>query len=165
MGRCVIFSFKSVRNTFILYGMAFLLASLMGCTEKESKSPNTTIPTSPSAALGPDASGNDTEPPRVIATFPLNGAQNVDPTITEISVTFNEEMLEQSWSWAYKDGYKVPEMPEDAYYTDQNTKNILPVRLKPNKEYVLWINTEKFNYFKDRSGNSVVPYEFKFKTR
>ena len=108
---------------------------------------------------------NDTEPPRVIETFPPNGAQDVDPSITEISVTFNEEMNSDSWAWAYRDKNKVPEMPEDAYYTDQNTKNILPVRLKPNHEYAFWINTGKFNYFRDKSGNPAAPYEFKFKTK
>jgi len=48
----------------------------------------------------------DSESPRVISTFPLNGSQGVDPSLTEISVTFNEEMTDQSWSWVYEDKNK-----------------------------------------------------------
>jgi len=150
-----------VRNYFILLGMILCVILPMGCSEadRETKS----FPSSPSPGMR--SSSMDTEPPRVIATFPLNGDQDVDPKITEISVTFDEEMDNTSWSWAYRDSSKIPEMPGDPYYTDQNRKNILPVQLEPNKQYVLWINTAKFNYFKDKSGNSVVPYEFKFRTR
>ena len=37
--------------------------------------------------------GKDTNAPRVVETFPLNESNNVDPSINEISVTFNEQML------------------------------------------------------------------------
>ena len=34
--------------------------------------------------------GNDSQPPRVVNTYPQNGARDVDPALNEISVTFND---------------------------------------------------------------------------
>ena len=107
----------------------------------------------------------DSQPPRVVGTVPQNGTQDVDPALTKISVTFNEQMRDQSWSWAYEDKSKFPTMTGQPYYTDDNTKNVLPVKLEPHKEYVIWINTSKFKNFKDKSGNPSLPFRFTFKTR
>lgn len=110
-------------------------------------------------------SEKDSQPPRVVGTTPTNGSQDVDPALTEISVTFNEEMKDQSWSWAYEDKTKFPRMTGQPYYTDNNTKNMLPVKLEPDKEYVIWINTSKFKNFKDKTGNPALPFKFTFKTQ
>jgi hypothetical protein len=107
----------------------------------------------------------DSKAPRVINTFPLNESQSVDPALNEISVTFNEEMMDENWSWAYSDKSEFPQIVGQAYYTENNTKNVLPVRLESNKEYIIWINSEKHKNFKDKSGNSSVPFKFTFKTR
>ena len=107
----------------------------------------------------------DTTPPRVVRTFPQNESQNVEPSLTEISVVFNEEMMPQSWSWAYEDKNQFPQITGQAYYAENHTQNILPVKLEPNREYVIWINTSKFKNFKDKSGNSAVPFKFTFKTK
>ena len=107
----------------------------------------------------------DNLPPKVIGTNPQNGAQNVDPSLTEISVTFNEPMMDKSWSWCYEEKDKFPQMTGQPYYTENNTKNVLPVRLEPNKEYVIWINTVNFKNFKNKTGNPAEPYKFTFETR
>lgn len=107
----------------------------------------------------------DKVPPRVIATNPQNGARDIDPSITEISVTFNERMMDKSWSWCYEDRDTFPQMTGQPYYVDNNTKNVLPVKLEPKKEYIIWINTVHFKNFRDEAGNPTVPYRFTFKTR
>jgi len=107
----------------------------------------------------------DNVPPKVINTDPQNGAQDVDPSLTEISVTFNESMMDKSWSWCYEDKDKFPQVTGQPNYTENNTKNVLPVKLEPNKEYVIWINTVNFKNFKDRAGNPVEPYRFTFETK
>ena len=107
----------------------------------------------------------DTSAPNVIATFPPSGSTEVDSSITEISVTFSEEMQDGNWSWAYTNKSKFPEMIGDPEYTENYTKNTLPVRLEPNKEYEIWINSQQFSNFKDKSGNSAVPFKLVFKTR
>ncbi|TET47208.1 hypothetical protein E3J62_02100 [candidate division TA06 bacterium] len=107
----------------------------------------------------------DNVPPRVISTNPQNGAQDVDPLLTEISVSFSEPMMDGNWSWCFEDKDKFPEMTAEPYYTNNNTTNILPVRLEPDKEYVIWINTVSFKNFKDKAENPTGPYKFTFKTR
>jgi hypothetical protein len=153
--------------TFIggLLPVILLIMISAGCSKKESAAPHESEAPAESGQPALDPNRADKTPPTVVDTFPKNGAQDVDPALTEISVTFSEPMTEGSWSWAYKDPYKVPDMPADPFFTDGNTQNHLPVKLKPDKQYELWINTEKFNYFRDETGNPAVPYELKFKTR
>ncbi|MCP4580038.1 MAG: Ig-like domain-containing protein [candidate division Zixibacteria bacterium] len=110
-------------------------------------------------------SDGDTTPPRVVSTFPENGSHDVDPFLTEIYVVFNEEMMDQNWSWVYEDTSTFPTMTGQPYYTDDFTKNILPVSLEENKEYVVWINQQNFSNFKDKSGNAAAPFKLTFKTR
>ena len=108
---------------------------------------------------------SDSVAPNVIETFPVTGSTDVDPSITEISVTFDEPMMDGSWSWAYSNKDMSPEMNGQPYYQPGLTKNVLPVKLEPNKEYEVWINTEQFRNFKDQSGNSAIPFRLVFKTR
>ena len=107
----------------------------------------------------------DSKPPRVVSTFPENGSKDVDPSIKEISVTFNEEMMDGNWSWVYEDKSTFPQIIGQAYYNDNNTTNTLPVKLEPNKEYIIWINSADYKNFKNRKGISAVPFRFTFKTQ
>lgn len=102
--------------------------------------------------------------PMVIETFPATGSTDVDPSVNEISVTFNEPMQDGNWSWAYTYKEKFPEMTGQPYYQPGLTKNLLPVKLEPGKEYEIWINSEKFRNFKDLVGNSATPFRLVFKT-
>ena len=108
---------------------------------------------------------SDKTNPKVIGTFPETGDQNVDPDTKEIWVKFNEPMMDKSWAWSYFDKSKFPETSGNPTYTEGNTKCILPVKLMPNQEYDIWINTEKLQSFMDKAGNGAVPFEMKFKTR
>lgn len=107
----------------------------------------------------------DSDAPNVIETFPVSGSTDVDPSISEISVTFDEAMTDGNWSWAYTNKNQFPEMNGQAYYESGLTKNILPVKLESNKEYEIWINSEKFKNFKDQAGNSSIPFRLVFKTK
>jgi hypothetical protein len=84
-----------------------------------------TIPLLPLRASGWD--GADTVPPGVVGTNPQNGMQSVDPSIKEISVAFNEQMMDKSWSWCYEERETFPQMTGAPYYSENNTKNMLPV--------------------------------------
>ncbi len=77
----------------------------------------------------------------------------------------NEPMMDKNWSWCYEEKEKFPEMTGDPRYADNNTRCVSPVKLEPDKEYVIWINTANFKNFKDKTGNPAEPYEFTFKTR
>lgn len=112
---------------------------------------------------GSDA--RDDVPPGVISTHPHHGARDVVPSLREISVTVSERMMDKSWSWCYEERDTIPQVTGQPYYTENNTKNVLPVRLEPNKEYVIWINTVNFKNFRDEAGNPAVPYRLVFQTR
>ena len=108
---------------------------------------------------------SDSVAPNVIETFPVTGSTDVDPSITEISVTFDKPMMDGNWSWAYSNKNMFPEMTGQPYYQPGLTRNVLPVKLESNKEYEVWINTDQFRNFKDQSGNAAIPFRLVFKTK
>ncbi|MEW6348165.1 MAG: Ig-like domain-containing protein [Thermodesulfobacteriota bacterium] len=116
------------------------------------------------SASGVSSQESGSKAPRVVSTFPANESRDVDPGITEISVTFDREMTDQSWSWAYEDKNRFPQVVGQPYYTDGKIRNALPVKLEPNKAYLIWINTSRFRNFKDKSGTPAVPFKFTFTT-
>ena len=74
-------------------------------------------------------------------------------------------MTDGNWSWAYSKKEMFPEMAGQPYYKPGLKTNILPVKLEPNKEYEIWINTKQFTNFKDQAGNSATPFRLVFKTK
>lgn len=108
----------------------------------------------------------ETMPPAVIKTVPQAGDTNVDPTLKEISVTFSKDMMTNNqWSWCMHTPETFPQIDKNNIrYRDQRTC-VLPVKLKPGKTYVIWINHQQYNYFKDKNGKSAVPYLLVFQTR
>ena len=115
--------------------------------------------------IGASCTGKDTKAPNVVETFPVSGSTDVDLSISEITVTFDEPMKDGNWSWAYTNKNKFPEITGQPYYKPGHTINILPVKLESNNEYEIWINSEKFKNFKDQAGNSATPFRLVFKTK
>jgi hypothetical protein len=115
--------------------------------------------------LGASCTEIDTKAPNVVETFPVSGSTDVDPSLSEITVTFDEAMKDGNWSWAYADKNKFPEMTGQPYYRPGHKINVLPVKLEANKEYEIWINSEKFKNFKDQSGNPATPFRLIFRTK
>ena len=103
--------------------------------------------------------------PKVIKTIPKNDGANVSSALGEIRVSFSKPMLEKSWSWSYEDKNTFPEVTGEPHYTDNGTTCVLPVKLQPNKRYVIWINTARLKNFKDQSGTPAGPYKLTFMTR
>lgn len=107
----------------------------------------------------------DSVDPKVIATSPQNGEQNVDPSLMEISVTFDMPMQDNSWSWSSEDKNKFPKMRGEPYYAENYTKCVLPVKLEPQKDYVIWINSANYRNFRSKTGIPVEPYKLTFRTK
>ena len=82
---------------------------------------------------------SDSKAPSVIATFPPNGTTDVDPSINEISVTFDEEMIDGNWSWTYTYKNQFPEMRGEPYYTEKFTKNIF-MKINFTTHFILRVN-------------------------
>lgn len=105
-------------------------------------------------------------PPVVIKTFPVAGDTQVDPALKEIRVTFSKNMMTNNqWSWVMMSKETFPEISGDIKFLSDKRTNVLPVKLKPGKTYVIWLNQGKYNYFKDENGQSAVPYLLVFQTR
>jgi hypothetical protein len=104
-------------------------------------------------------------PPVVINTIPESGTANVDPAITELQVTFSKPMRDGSWSWTIWGEENFPETTGSARYLADGRTCALPVKLKPGRLYAIWLNSEHHHDFKDREGQSAVPYLLIFETR
>lgn len=96
--------------------------------------------------------------------MPEAGADNVDPKLTEIKVTFSKDMQDGSWSWTTLSKESFPKMEGKPKYADKRTA-VLPVKLESGKTYAIWINSENFGNFKDVGGRSAVPYLLVFQTK
>jgi hypothetical protein len=100
----------------------------------------------------------------VIQTIPEAGARNIDPALTELRVTFSKPMREGSWSWTAWGEENFPEKTGQPKYLEDGCTCVLPVRLQPRHVYAVWLNSEQHHDFKDRAGQSAVPYLLIFET-
>jgi hypothetical protein len=116
------------------------------------------------AARGDDIT-LESVPPVVVKTVPAAGATDVDPKLTEIKVTFSKDMTDDSWSWTKLSEESFPKVTGKPKYQADKRTCVLPVTLEPGKTYAIWINSEKFDNFKDADGKPAVPYLLTFKTK
>ena len=121
--------------------------------------------------LGSMAGANDdisikTMPPSVVKTIPQAGSAHVVPSLNEISVTFSKDMMtEKMWSWCSESPDTFPEadIATIRYLEDKRTC-VLPVKLEPGKTYVIWINSQNNNAFRDIDNIPAIPYLLVFQT-
>ena len=116
-------------------------------------------------ALPADDVTLESVPPVVVKTVPQAGAADVDPKLTEIKVTFSKDMQDRTWSWATLSKESFPTLDGKPKYLKDKRTCVLPVKLEPGKTYAVWVNSEKFDNFKDTGGRSAVPYLLVFKTK
>ncbi len=107
----------------------------------------------------------DTTPPTVVKTTPANNDQKVEPGPTVLSVTFSEPMMKGQQSWAQISSESFPKVTGMPELTKDGLTATLPVVLAPDTEYVVLLNTEELDTFKDKAGNSLEPYKLVFKTK
>ncbi|MCL2347389.1 MAG: DUF4932 domain-containing protein [Planctomycetaceae bacterium] len=114
--------------------------------------------------------------PQVMATNPPNGAKDVDPNITEISITFDRPMM-PGMAWCTGDGNKTfPERSEDAKWPvwseDKQTCTMQNVVLKPGKTYNIMLNSDAELYsnipgdgFRSTGNIPLKPVHYTFTTK
>jgi serine/threonine protein kinase len=105
------------------------------------------------------------QPPIVVETFPVSGAREVEPGVTEIRVRFSKEMTDGSWSWSTAWQDSTPESVEPPHYLADQRTCVMKVRLDPGRTYGWWLNSGKFKNFTDQAGQPAVPYLLTFQTR
>ncbi len=101
--------------------------------------------------------------PSVVSMSPENNSQDVDPSVTEIVVTFDRAMMDRRWS-VMKTGGNFPEIAGSVRYNDDRTRFIMPVALKPATSYEFSLNSANGGGFCDKDGNQLLQYFVRFKT-
>jgi hypothetical protein len=103
-------------------------------------------------------------PPKIVATSPVAGATEVDPAVTEITVTFNQEM-DSGMSWT-GGGPQFPTSPEGqkAQWRDKRTC-VLPVKLEAAHFYRVGINSKSYQSFSSSHGLAALPSAIFFTTQ
>jgi len=118
----------------------------------------------PSGLLDDDITVDST-PPIIVKTIPEAGAKDVDPNLTQIRVTFSEDMLDGSWSWSQISEETLPKTSGKPHYLKDKRRCVLSVKLEPGKTYAIWVNSDKFDGFKDADWHAAVPYLLLFQTK
>jgi len=102
--------------------------------------------------------------PKVVLMFPPNGADDVDPNIEKISITFDQPMMDHSWS-VVTTGKNFPDVVGKPWYDNSGTRFNMKVKLKPDCLYEFGLNSQAFKGFKSRKGIPLAPVLVRFKTR
>lgn len=103
--------------------------------------------------------------PAVLETSPVVYANDVDPETTEISATYDQDMIQGNFAWVTITGDKnFPEINGKPRYIDSRTC-VLPVKLQPAKTYILMLNSGRFNSFMNTDGVPAKEFALIFATR
>jgi len=102
--------------------------------------------------------------PVVTSTNPQTYANDVTPSLERITVTFDEAMKDNSWSWT-GGGEKYPKTTGQPSYDPNRTTCSLPVKLEPGKVYWVGINGPIYRNFKSAEhGAQAMTYVILFAT-
>lgn len=118
------------------------------------------------AAFSLNVQAQNSSSPMVVKTSPETGDMAVDPSIKEITVTFNEDMMtDNMWSWVMASKETLPQINGQVHYLDDKRTCVAPVKLEPGKTYVIWFNSQQYKAFRDVDNNPAIPYLLEFKTK
>jgi hypothetical protein len=103
-------------------------------------------------------------PPKIILTKPADGATDVDAGLTEITVTFDQDMSE-GFSWT-GGGPEYPSSPDgqNAHWRGKRTC-VLPVKLESGHHYRVGINAPSYRNFRSAAGDAAEPSSISFTTK
>ena len=109
---------------------------------------------------------NSDRRPTVVSTTPVALADDVDPSLKQITVMFDRQMMVGSWSWM-RGGKTFPKTTGGPSYDSQSrTICTLPVRLAPGTVYWVGINGPKDGFFQTMMDRIPArPYVILFATR
>ncbi len=103
-------------------------------------------------------------PASVVKTVPQCGDTNVDSDLSEVSVTFSKDMLDQSWSFVERSAESFPKLVGSPKFLNDKRTCVAQIALEPEKSYALWLNSERFQNFRDSNNQPAVPYLLVFRT-
>ena len=91
--------------------------------------------------------------PRVVKFEPLQLATGVSPDLKEITVTFDQPMKTDRWSWT-GGGETFPKITGKISYDPSGRTCRLPVQLEPGKVYWIGINSPSHRNFQSITGQA-----------
>jgi RNA polymerase sigma-70 factor (ECF subfamily) len=103
--------------------------------------------------------------PLIAVLEPKNGADDIDPSLTELRVTFDVPMGEgMSWTGG---GEQFPKLADGktARWSADGLTCTLPVALEPDHDYQLGFNSIRHNNFQSKWGVPLEVVVYKFRTR
>jgi hypothetical protein len=104
--------------------------------------------------------------PKIVSMIPANGAEDVDPGLKAIVVTFDRPMRSPGWAVVTLGAAdKVPKGTGPVGYDAARKVFTMPVELQPDKEYVFGLNAERYLGFQSAEGIPLAPVVVRFKTR
>ena len=101
--------------------------------------------------------------PKVVSINPPDGATDIDPALTEIRVKFDRLMNISSWA-IVGGGPNFPETKGPGRYDLARTTWTIPVKLKPNWDYELMLNSSRHQGFQALDGTPLAPVHVRFHT-
>ena len=104
-------------------------------------------------------------PASVIKTAPVCGDTAVPSVTSEIRITFSKGMMDKSWSFTQLSPETFPEIVGEPRYLADGRTCVITVKLKPNKTYIIWLNSKINLNFRDTTSKPAVPYLLVFKTK
>jgi RNA polymerase sigma-70 factor (ECF subfamily) len=144
---------------------ATAMLALLACREappalETTVGPGTATASATDSGPAPDVAGGAPHP---IAFDPPLGAAGVDPSRNTLAVTFDRPMDPQGWAWVVESTQTAPDIGE-SHWDAAVRVNTAHVRLEPGRDYVVWINSPAFAYFRDTAGVPAVPVRWEFST-
>jgi hypothetical protein len=101
--------------------------------------------------------------PKIVAMMPPSGAQDVNPNLEAIVITFDRPMKDKQWAVMRLDGI-FPKINGRIFYDKTRTILTIPVELHPDTSYKFGLNAEGYYGFVSQEGNPLYPVEVTLKT-
>ncbi|MBP7051517.1 MAG: DUF4932 domain-containing protein [Phycisphaerae bacterium] len=104
--------------------------------------------------------------PQIVGMIPPNGAEDVDPNLQAIIVTFDRPMRSPGWAVVTLGSpSEVPQSTGPVGYDAQRRVFTMPVELEAGKEYRFGLNAEGYLGFCSEEGVPLAPVVVRFKTQ
>jgi hypothetical protein len=104
-------------------------------------------------------------PPVIVGTAPGLFANNVDPGLARVSVTFDQSMMNGSWSWVQYNSELYPTEAGNPSYDGSGRTCSLPVKLEAGHVYMIGFNGPSYHFFQNPGHMPAQPYVLLFATR